>query len=105
MDAVNHQFKLAARPVGLPKPGDWEYAEAPVPELGEGEVLVKVLYLSLDPAMRGWMNDTRSYIPPVAIGEVMRSLGAGSDFKKLTRATHSARSMSSPGGLYLGYSG
>ncbi len=77
MDAVNHQFKLAARPVGLPKPSDWEHAEAPVPEIGDGEVLVKVRYLSLDPAMRGWMNDARSYIPPVGIGEVMRALGAG----------------------------
>ncbi len=77
MDAVNHQFQLAARPVGLPKPDVWHYAEAPVPEPGDGEVLVKVLYLSLDPAMRGWMTDMPSYIPPVAIGEVMRALGAG----------------------------
>jgi NADPH-dependent curcumin reductase CurA len=77
MDAVNHQFQLAARPVGLPKPGDWSYAEAPVPEPGTGEVLIKLEYISLDPAMRGWMNDTRSYIPPVGIGEVMRALGAG----------------------------
>jgi NADPH-dependent curcumin reductase len=77
MDAVNHQFLLAARPVGLPKPEDWTYTETQVPEPGDGEVLVKVEYLSLDPAMRGWMNDARSYIPPVGIGEVMRALGAG----------------------------
>jgi NADPH-dependent curcumin reductase CurA len=77
MEAVNHQYRLAARPVGLPKPSDWEYTEEPVPEPGEGEVLVKVEYLSLDPAMRGWMNDSRSYIPPVGIGEVMRSLAGG----------------------------
>jgi NADPH-dependent curcumin reductase CurA len=77
MDAVNHQFKLAARPVGLPKPGDWSYTEEPVPEPGEGEVLVKILYISLDPAMRGWMNDGRSYIAPVGIGDVMRALAAG----------------------------
>ena len=77
MDAVNHQFQLAARPVGLPKPGDWLYAEAPVPAPGDGEVLVRVLYLSLDPAMRGWMNDARSYVAPVVIGEVMRALAAG----------------------------
>jgi NADPH-dependent curcumin reductase CurA len=77
MDLVNHQFRLAARPVGLPKPSDWEYAEEPVPEPGEGEVLVKVLYLSLDPAMRGWMSDARSYIAPVGIGETMRAGGAG----------------------------
>ena len=77
MDAVNHQFRLAARPVGLPKPNDWEFTEEPVPEPGEGEVLVKTRYLSLDPAMRGWMNEGRSYIAPVRIGDVMRALGAG----------------------------
>jgi NADPH-dependent curcumin reductase len=77
MDAVNHQFRLAARPVGLPKPSDWSYAEEPVGEPGAGEVLVKIEYVSLDPAMRGWMNDSRSYIPPVGIGEVMRAFAAG----------------------------
>jgi NADPH-dependent curcumin reductase CurA len=77
VDAVNHQFRLAARPVGLPKAGDWERTEEPVPEPSEGEVVVKVRYLSLDPAMRGWMNDARSYVPPVGIGEVMRALAAG----------------------------
>jgi NADPH-dependent curcumin reductase CurA len=77
MDAVNHQFRLAARPVGLPKPSDWSYVEEPVREPGDGEVLVKVQYISLDPAMRGWMNEGRSYIPPVGIGEVMRAFAAG----------------------------
>src|SRR5271165_6248724 len=77
MDLMNHQFQLAARPVGLPKPGDWHYTEGPVPEPGDGEALVKVLYVSLDPAMRGWMNESRSYIAPVGIGEVMRAFGAG----------------------------
>jgi NADPH-dependent curcumin reductase len=77
MDAVNHQFKLAARPVGLPKPSDWDYVEAPVPEPGDDEVLVKVQYIGLEPAMRGWMNEGRSYIPPVGIGEVMRGFAAG----------------------------
>ncbi len=77
MDRTNHLFRLAARPVGLPKPGDWLYAEESVPAPGDGEVLIKTLYLSLDPAMRGWMNDARSYIAPVGIGDVMRALGAG----------------------------
>jgi NADPH-dependent curcumin reductase len=77
MDAINHQVRLAARPVGLPKPSDWEHTEEPVAEPGDGEVLVKVRYLSLDPAMRGWMNDARSYLPPVGIGEVMRAGGCG----------------------------
>jgi NADPH-dependent curcumin reductase CurA len=77
MDLINHQIRLAARPEGLPKSSDWAYTDEPVPVLGEGEVLVKVLYLSLDPAMRGWMNAGRSYIAPVGVGEVMRALGAG----------------------------
>jgi NADPH-dependent curcumin reductase CurA len=77
MDAVNHQFRLSARPVGLPKPSDWSYVEEPVGEPGAGELLVKIEYVSLDPAMRGWMNDSRSYIPPVGIDEVMRAFAAG----------------------------
>src|SRR5262245_30287447 len=77
MSLTNHQFRLAARPVGLPKRSDWNYVEEPVREPGPGEVLVKVLYLSLDPAMRGWMNEGKSYIAPVGIGEVMRAGGAG----------------------------
>jgi hypothetical protein len=74
---VNHQFRLARRPVGMVQRSDFEYVQGPVPEPGDGEVLVKILYLSLDPAMRGWMNEGKSYIPPVAIGEVMRAGGAG----------------------------
>jgi NADPH-dependent curcumin reductase CurA len=77
VDGVNHQFQLAARPVGLPKSSDWLYAEQPIPQPGDGEVLVKVQYVSLDPAMRGWMNDSRSYIKPVEIGDVMRAFAAG----------------------------
>lgn len=74
---TNHQFRLASRPVGLPTRENWQYTEEPVADPADGEVLVKTLYLSLDPAMRGWMNDAKSYIPPVAIGEVMRAGGAG----------------------------
>jgi NADPH-dependent curcumin reductase CurA len=77
MDAINHQFRLVARPVGLPKPSDWSFTEEPVGQPGEGEVLVKVQYVEMDPAMRGWMSDARSYIPPVGIGEVMRALAGG----------------------------
>lgn len=72
-EAVNKQWKLAARPVGHVKREDFEYVEGPVPEPGDGEVLVKVYYISLDPAMRGWMNDQRSYIEPVQLGDVMRA--------------------------------
>jgi len=74
---LNHKFELAARPVGLPKRSDWKYAEEPVRDLRDGELLVKLLYISLDPAMRGWINEGKSYVPPVAIGEVMRAGGLG----------------------------
>ena len=75
--SMNHQFRLAARPVGMPRPQDWTFDSTAVLELADGEMLVKVQYLSLDPAMRGWMNEGKSYIRPVAIGEVMRAGGAG----------------------------
>ena len=73
----NHQVRLAARPKGEIVATDWQFTEEPVAEPAEGGVLVKVLALSLDPAMRGWMNEGKSYIPPVGIGEVMRAGGIG----------------------------
>jgi NADPH-dependent curcumin reductase len=75
--SINRQWRLAARPKGLPVAADWEYRTEPVPEPGDGEFLVRVLYISLDPAMRGWMNEGRSYVPPVGLGEVMRAGGVG----------------------------
>jgi len=77
MALTNHKFLLAARPVGMPKRSDWTYAEEPVAEPKDGELVVHVLYISLDPAMRMWINNVRSYMPPVGIGEVMRALGVG----------------------------
>jgi hypothetical protein len=74
---VNAQCRLAARPVGLPKASDWSYVEEPAREPAAGEFLVRVEYLSVDPAMRAWMNAVRSYVPPVEIGEVMRAAGIG----------------------------
>jgi NADPH-dependent curcumin reductase len=77
MTELNHIFRLAARPVGMPKRSDWNYAAEPVPDLADGELLIKILYLSLDPAMRGWMNEGKSYVPAIKLGEVMRALGLG----------------------------
>lgn len=74
---VNHQVRLASRPVGLAKAENWQFTEEAVAEPADGQVLVKTLVLSLDPAMRGWLNDGKSYIPPVGIGEVMRAGGIG----------------------------
>jgi NADPH-dependent curcumin reductase len=80
----NRQVRLAARPVGLPKPSDWQITDEAVADPGEGQILVEVSHLSLDPAMRGWMNEGKSYIRPVAIGEVMRAGGAG----KVVKSSH-----------------
>jgi len=77
MATINHQFRLASRPVGMPVRSNWNYVEEPIGEPKDGEILIKVLYVSLDPAMRGWMNERKSYVPPVGLGEVMRALGAG----------------------------
>jgi NADPH-dependent curcumin reductase CurA len=74
---VNHQVRLASRPNGLPADDNWQFTEEPVAEPVEGGLLIKVLALSLDPAMRGWMNEGKSYIPPVGLGEVMRAGGVG----------------------------
>jgi NADPH-dependent curcumin reductase CurA len=70
---VNRQFRLASRPQGMVTRENFEVVQEPVAEPGGGEVLVKTQYISLDPAMRGWMAEGRSYIPPVQIGEVMRA--------------------------------
>ncbi len=77
MTLTNAQCRLASRPTGLPEASDWSYLEEPAPEPGDGEFRVQVEYISLDPAMRSWMNAGRSYVPPVEIGEVMRAAGIG----------------------------
>mgnify|MGYP000944288439 FL=1 len=74
---TNHQVRLAQRPVGTPGRECWSFTSEPVAQPDEGGVLIKTLALSLDPAMRGWMNEGKSYIPPVGIGEVMRAGGVG----------------------------
>ena len=76
-DQQNEQWLLKARPVGMIGPEHFEHVVTPLPEpdLGAGEVLVKVLMLGFDPAMRGWVEDVPSYLPPVALGEPMRARG------------------------------
>lgn len=74
---VNRQWRLAVRPIGFIKESDFEWREEPVPTPGEGEILVRNIYLSLDPANRGWVREVKSYIPTVAIGEVMRGITIG----------------------------
>ncbi len=74
---MNRMVKLARRPHGMVKAEDFKVEEGPVPVPGEGEVRVKLAYVSLDPAMRGWITEAKSYVPPVAIGETMRAYSVG----------------------------
>lgn len=77
----NTQQLLKERPLGIPTESTWELHQAPIPDLEDGEMLVEQIYISLDPAMRGWMREARSYIPPVEIGEVMRAGTVGKVIK------------------------
>lgn len=77
MTEVNRQFLLAARPEGMVKVSDFEYRELPVPEIGPGQALIKTEYLSLDPSMRGQMENRADYVAPLELGDVMRAGGVG----------------------------
>jgi len=72
LPSVNRQFKLAARPVGLPKESDFSLADSPMPAPADGQALVKTAYLSVDPYMRGRITGIRTYADPVNIGDVMQ---------------------------------
>jgi len=75
--SASRQLRLASRPAGDVKPSDFELVSAEIPEPDDGELTVEVTHISIDPAMRGWMNAGRSYVPPVEVGEVMRALALG----------------------------
>jgi len=77
MTTTQTRILLASRPEGLPKATDFTIESTPVPQPGAGQVLVRSILLSLDPAMRGWMDDRHSYVPPIGLGEVMRGLAVG----------------------------
>lgn len=73
----NKKVLLAKRPFGLPNSDTWSHQTSTVSDITDGQILVQHHYISLDPAMRGWLNDVRSYIPPVQIGDVMRAGSIG----------------------------
>ena len=77
MNQVNRQFRLAARPQGMVKETDFELAAGAVPEIDDGQALVKTRYISLDPSMRGQMENRADYVAPMQIGDVMRARGVG----------------------------
>lgn len=74
---MNKQLLFIKRPEGEADPSTWSLVTNPIPEIKEGEILIKQHYISLDPAMRGWMNDAKSYIAPMEIGSVMRAGSVG----------------------------
>src|SRR6266403_5204333 len=74
---VTRQIVLKSRPAGIPQAENFDFAETKIPELADGQILVQNEYLSIDPAMRGWVSAVASYSTPVGIGEVMRSVASG----------------------------
>jgi len=87
--STNKQVRLAKRPQGMTDASTWKFTTEDIPSPAEGQFLCKIEYISLDPAMRGWVNDAKSYIPPVELGAVMRAGTAGTvieskhpDYKK-----------------------
>ena len=74
---TNRQVVLRRRPTGLLRPGDTELVESPVPELAEGEALVRTTYIGIDAAVRTWLDDKPGYLPPVALGDPVRAAGVG----------------------------
>lgn len=94
----NRRWILACRPEAAVAPGDLQLIEAPLPEIGEGQILVRNLYLSLDPTNRLWMSDREQYLPPVAVGDVMRGT-------TLARVEATRSSRYAVGDIVMPYSG
>jgi NADPH2:quinone reductase len=95
---VNRCYRLRQRPEGLVSENDLEFLEEPVPPVGPGQALVRVLLLSLDPSNRIWMSDARSYLPPVPLDAVMRGIG-------IAEVIESQRADMQPGDLVSGFTG
>ena len=74
---VNRRFLLVSRPDGSPRESDFRLEDNPVPAPGPGEILIRNQYASLDPAIRGWLDDAPSYLPPIAIGDPVRASTIG----------------------------
>ena len=95
---INRQIVLKRRPTGPPTPDDFALVEAPVPRPGPGQLLGRTIYLSLDPYMRGRMNEGRSYARPVELGQVM--VGG-----TVSQVVESQNPGFAPGDVVLGYDG
>ncbi len=98
MSIINRELRLKHRPEGMVRREDFDLVRTPLRDLSDGEVLVRVLYISMDPTNRVWMRDIPQYMPPVAIGEVMRAGGIG-------RVVQSRSSQFAEGDLVQGFVG
>ncbi|WP_191859537.1 NADP-dependent oxidoreductase [Hanstruepera ponticola] len=96
---MNKQLILNKRPKGMPDSDTWSLQEAPIPEIENGELLIQNHYISLDPAMRGWMNDSKSYIEPVALGDVMRAGTIGKVIKSNNNKFNIGQTVTGWGGV------
>jgi len=74
---INRQVLLKSRPEGIPEAENFEIVNTPLPELGDNEILVRNIYLSVEPAMRGWVSEVANYSEPVPLGAVMRAFAVG----------------------------
>src|SRR3954468_1769595 len=74
---INRRFLLVRRPDGTPAAEDFRLDPQPLPELVEGQFLIRNQYASLDPAIRGWLDDKPSYMPPIALGDPVRASTIG----------------------------
>ncbi len=98
--SMNKQLIFAKRPVGPAGPDTWSLETQPVPVPGEGQILIQLHYVSLDPAMRGWMNEGKSYIAPMEIGSVMRAGAVGQVIEANNHPTFKKGDfVSGPGGV------
>ncbi|MCU1381921.1 MAG: curA [Acidobacteria bacterium] len=95
---MNHQIRLKSRPAGEPTADNFEVAEGPIPEVKDGDVLRRTIYLSLDPYMRGRMSDAKSYATPVRIGDVMGG-------HTVSEVIESRNPAFTPGDFVTGYDG
>ncbi len=75
--SINRQVRLKSRPADIPQAEHFDIVNVPVPDLGDNEVLVRNIYLSVEPAMRGWISDVANYSEPIPLGTVMRALAVG----------------------------
>jgi len=95
---VNRQWLLTSRPSRAPKPENFKFVDAPMPELQDGQTLVRNIYISMDPAIRGWMDDAPSYLPPIELGSVVKANALGKVVESRNRAF-------SPGDYVIGFNG